>query len=142
MAHNYRSGLERAVAKDLKAHGQSFGYETLIVPYTQPATQRRYTPDFFLPNGIIIEAKGRFTVGARQKHKMIQDCHPDLDIRFVFSRSSNTISKRSKTTYAKWCEDHGFLYADKVIPQEWMDEGPNEASIAALREIRNHRLNQ
>lgn len=142
MTHNYRSGLERAVAKDLKARGQPFGYEALTVPYTQPAKERRYTPDFFLPTGIILEAKGRFTTADRQKHLMIRESHPDLDIRFIFSRSTTKISKRSKTSYGKWCEDHGFLYADKVIPQDWLDEVANEASIAALREIRNHRLNQ
>ena len=32
------------------------------------------------------------------------------------------ISKQSKTTYGMWCEKHGFLYAAKVVPQEWIDE--------------------
>ncbi|MBZ5882545.1 endonuclease I, partial [Escherichia coli] len=58
----------------------------------------------------------------RQKHLLINAQHPELDIRFVFSNPKARISKTSQTTYADWCERHGFKYAAKVIPQEWIDE--------------------
>jgi hypothetical protein len=45
-----------------------------------------------------------------------------LDIRFVFNYSKSRISKKSSTTYAMWCEKHGFQYADKSIPAEWLKE--------------------
>ena len=32
------------------------------------------------------------------------------------------LNKKSKSTYADWCIKHGYLYADKDIPQEWIKE--------------------
>jgi hypothetical protein len=85
-----------------------------------PERKAKYTPDFVLPNGIIVETKGRFVVADRQKHLFVKAQHPELDIRFVFSNSKAKISKTSKTTYADWCTQHGFKYADKEIPNEWL----------------------
>lgn len=137
----YRSKLEAAVATDLKGQSVDFEYESLTVPFVQPAKDRRYTPDFILANGIVIETKGHFKTDDRQKHLMVRDSWPGLDIRFVFSRSSTRLNKRSKTTYAKWCKDHGFLYAGPKVPLEWILENANEESLAALEEIRQHRPN-
>ena len=81
-----------------------------------------FTPDFILPNGIIIEVKGLFNSSDRKKHILVKDQHPDLDIRFVFSNSKSKLYKKSKSTYRDWCIKHGFLYADKDIPQEWIKE--------------------
>jgi len=61
-----------------------------------------------------------FTPTDRRKHILIQKQHPELDIRFVFTNSNKKLNKKSKTTYAKWCEKHEFLYATKVIPKEWL----------------------
>lgn len=60
--------------------------------------------------------------GDRQKMLWIKEQHPHLDIRFVFTRSASPIYKGSKTTYAAWCQKHGFLFADKVVPGEWLRE--------------------
>jgi len=30
--------------------------------------------------------------------------------------------KGSKNTYGDWCDKHGFLFADKVIPESWLKE--------------------
>lgn len=121
--YGFRSGLEEKVAKQLTDAGVSFKYEEFIIGYTVPARKAKYTPDFMLlDNGIIVETKGRFLVADRQKHLMVKEQHPDLDIRFVFSNSRARISKASTTTYAEWCDKHGFKYADKFIPQEWIDE--------------------
>jgi len=111
------------VAAQLTEAGAAFEYEKLVIQYTVPERKAKYTPDFvLLDNGIIVETKGRFLVADRQKHLMIKEQKPDLDIRFVFSNSKAKISKTSLTTYAEWCEKHGFVYADKFIPQEWIDE--------------------
>lgn len=116
----FRSGIEVKVAKQLEEAGIKVEYETTKIRYVQPETKHTYTPDFVLPNGIIIETKGRFVAADRKKHLLIKQQHPDLDIRFVFQRSQNTINKGSKTTYADWATKNGFLYADKEIPDEWL----------------------
>lgn len=118
----YRSGLEEEITKELEAAGIEYSYEKHYVDYTLPATKHRYLPDFVLGNGIIIEAKGVFDVEDRKKHLAIKEQHPDLDIRFVFTRAGAKISKTSKTTYAMWCEQNGFKYATKLIPDAWLRE--------------------
>ena len=117
--YGYRSGLEDRISKQLKALSIPVKYEEFKIKY-QVNEVRTYTPDFELPNGIIIESKGRFVVADRKKHLLIKKQHPDLDIRFVFSNSRAKINKGSKTTYGMWCGKHGFLYADKLIPEEWI----------------------
>lgn len=126
LKHGYRSGLEDQIADQLMAYGIEPDYENLRIKFQQPSKMRTYTPDFVLPNGIIVETKGRFTSADRQKHLLIQEQYPDLDIRFVFSNPNNKINKNSKTTYAAWCEQYGFLYAHKEIPEEWLKEPPKE----------------
>tara|TARA_R110000868_G_scaffold118109_4_gene313459 strand:+ start:6537 stop:6938 length:402 start_codon:yes stop_codon:yes gene_type:complete len=119
--NGYRSGLEEVVDSTLKQRNIDGEYEKHKIKYTIPATDHTYTPDFRLPNGIFVETKGRFVVEDRKKHVLIKKQHPELDIRFVFQNSKNKIRKGSPTTYADWCIKHGFIYADKTIPQEWLD---------------------
>lgn len=121
-ADGFRSGLERQVAKQLKEAGVSYTYESLVLRYTKPESFHKYTPDFVLPNGIIIETKGYFETADRQKHILVKQQDPSLDIRFVFSNPQRPISKGSKTTYAMWCEKNGFLYAKGLIPKDWINE--------------------
>lgn len=130
--HGYRSGLEEKIAVELEARGITVHFETIAIQYTPPVKTRKYTPDFPLDNGIIVETKGRFLTEDRQKHKNIKNVHPDLDIRFVFSNSLAKLSKGSQTTYAMWCEQYGFQYADKSIPQSWLDEPPCPIRLAAI----------
>jgi hypothetical protein len=117
--HGYRSGLEERVAKELEQQKVKYKYETLKIKY-EVFENRTYTPDFVLPNNIIVETKGRFTVSDRKKHLLIQKQHPLLDIRFVFQNSRAKLYKGSKTTYGEWCDKWGFMYADKSIPEEWL----------------------
>lgn len=121
LKHGYRSGLEDRISNQLKSLGVPVRYEELKVKYEIHET-RSYTPDFELPNGIIVESKGRFVAADRKKHLLIKQQHPKLDIRFVFSNSRAKINKGSPTSYAVWCEKHGFLYSDKLIPEEWINE--------------------
>ena len=120
--YGFRSGLEERIAEQLDKAGVEYEYEKLKLKYIKPASTHVYTPDFVLPNGIIVETKGRFLLADRQKHILVKKHNPTLDIRFVFSNSKARISKTSTTTYASWCEKNGFKYADKTIPQEWLDE--------------------
>lgn len=134
--YGFRSGLEEKVARQLEEAGVAAGYESEKIAYVKPARNAKYTPDWILPNGIIVETKGRFVVEDRQKHLIIQEQHPNLDIRFVFSNSRARISKNSKTTYAAWCEKNGFQYADKWIPEEWLEEPLEEGRLRALEVAR------
>lgn len=120
--NKYRSQFESRMGLNLTMRNVNFEYETKVIEYIKPVTNHKYTPDFILPNGIIIEAKGEFKIADRKKHILIKEQNPELDIRFVFQRMNNTISKKSKTTYAKWCEKNGFLYAETFIPQDWIEE--------------------
>lgn len=125
LRYGFRSGLEEANARRLESLGVEVKFESLTIPYTVPETQRKYTPDFPLPNGIIVETKGKLEPKDRAKHLFIQNQHPDLDIRFVFQRPYDKIVKGSKTTYAMWADKHGFKWATRVVPEDWVKEpGP------------------
>lgn len=134
LVHGFRSGLEDANAKFLVSKGHEVAYEGYTLSYTQPAKKRKYTPDFILENGIVIETKGAFPTADRQKHLMIAADYPDLDVRFVFSNPNQRISTQSKTTYAMWCSHKGFKFAGKIIPVEWTLERPNKQAVAAAKE--------
>ncbi len=121
--YGYRSGLEEKVSQQLTKAKIKFSYESTRISY-EINEVRKYTPDFILGNGIIVETKGRFVVADRKKHLLIKKQHPTLDIRFVFTNSRAKINKGSKTTYGMWCDKHGFQYADKLIPKEWLNECP------------------
>lgn len=125
IAAGYRSGLEEAMAENLKERGISFTYEEDKIKWLD-SKERTYTPDFVLENGIIVETKGRFVSADRRKHKEIKKQYPDKDIRFVFSNSRAKLYKGAKGTYGGWCEKNGFMYSDKVIPEEWITEEKND----------------
>ena len=139
--HGFHSGLEDKIAAELSARGIVFEYETVTLHYLRPETWRRYTPDFLLPNGIIVETKGRFVTDDRQKMKWIKDQYSDLDIRFVFSNSKTLITKRSHTTYGMWAERNGFAYADKSIPHKWLIEAPCERRLALVATLKGKMRN-
>lgn len=118
----YRSGLEDRIATQLDNMGVPKVYEKYSLEYTIPASKHHYTPDFILPNGIIIEAKGLFEVADRKKHLLIKEQYPNLDIRFVFSNCKTKISAGAKSTVAEWCEKYGYKYASREIPAAWFKE--------------------
>lgn len=117
-----RSGFEKKVASYLDSKKTKYTYEEDKIPYTEPATDRKYTPDFKLPNGIYIECKGRFTPADRRKMALVIEQNPELDIRLVFMRD-NTLTKASKTTYSMWCEKRSIkccVSPTGDIPKEWL----------------------
>lgn len=118
----FKGGLEEANAAFLRSRGIAFKYEAVKLHYTVPARPATYRPDFLLPNGIIVETKGLFETADRHKMLLIKQQFPDIDIRMVFSSSKKKIYKGSPTSYGAWCDKHGFKYADKLIPEEWLKE--------------------
>jgi len=133
-ALGFRSKLEMILNQQLVDSGVKFSYEgpLNVIRYVKPETNHRYLADFLLENGIIIEAKGMFTSDDRKKHLYIKEQYPQLDIRFLFMSSRNKLSKSSKTTYAMWCDKHGFIYADKCIPQAWLEEKKDETEYMEI----------
>lgn len=131
-AQGKRSGLEVKITRELDAAGVPYQYEMFKLTYVIPERRTTYMPDLVLPNGIIIELKGQWETKDRKKHKLIKEQYPDLDIRIVFSNSKSKIGKRSKTTYGDYCNGLGIRYADKAIPQEWLDEPLTETRRASL----------
>ena len=114
----FRSGTEGQVAEFLNTMKVVYEYEPCNIPYT---LQCNYKPDFVLANGIHLEVKGYFPAKDRRKMIAVKKDNPDLDIRFVFQKPFNVIYKGSKTTYAQWCEKHGFKWTSYYdIPIEWI----------------------
>ncbi len=116
------SGLEQIIAAQIEKRYGFVSYEPIRVKFVQPRKDRSYKPDFLLPNGIFIEVKGRFVLQDRQKHLWIKEQYPDLDVRFVFSNSKAKLRKGAKSSYGEWCTRFGFQYADKTIPEQWLNE--------------------
>lgn len=132
----YRSGLEKTIAAALAAANVDFEFETVKVPFVQPEKQRTYTPDFILPNGIVIETKGMFTAEDRKKHVWVKEQHPHLDIRFVFSNANARIRKGSPTRLSDWAENNGFKWAHKMIPEKWLTEKVGQRRKQAVDRLR------
>ena len=118
MSRRYRSQFEANFARNLRERKITSLYEQDKIQYIPKP--RTYTPDFYIKEGdFYVETKGRFFATDRTKHLLIKEQHPDIDIRFVFLNAKNKLDKRSRTTYAQWCEKNGFLYAEKRMPEEW-----------------------
>ena len=135
LKYGFRSGLEKKIQDQLGGQRVDFTYEEVTLNYVKPESLHKYTPDFVLPNGIIIESKGRFKTADRQKHLLVKKQHPKLDIRFVFSNPKTRISKTSKTTYAMWCEKNNIMYAKLLIPQKWIDEPVSKEKVQLNEEV-------
>ena len=116
--HKFRSKLEERVATLLEQLGISYEYETEKLSYT---IEHTYTPDFVLPNYVYLETKGYWDAADRRKVLAVKRDNPEVDLRMVFQSPYNTISKKSKTTYAKWCEKHDIPWtAYHEIPLDWL----------------------
>lgn len=118
----YRSKFEEQVCGKLTKQKVKFKYEPIKIAYVIPETDHTYVPDVILPNGIIIEIKGRLTKQDRFKHLYIQKQKPELDIRFVLQNYKVKLYKGSKTTYGEWLSKNNFLWWEKVIPTKWINE--------------------
>lgn len=142
-----RSGFEDDIEKDLRERGVPYRYEPWQLEYYKPVVSavvwdtelnhavrgprykpyavRSYMPDFVItkPMGqspLVIEAKGRLTPATRTKMLLVNEQHPDLDIRFMFYRKEKI--KLKKTPYnTDWAELHGFDYTvGTKVPEEWL----------------------
>ena len=114
----FRSRLEEKVADLLVELGVKYEYESTKIPYV---IHHNYTPDFLLPSGVYLECKGYWDPDDRRKIKAVKTLNPDMDLRMVFQSPFNTISKKSKTTYAQYCEKLGIPWTSYAnIPIDWL----------------------
>jgi len=102
-------------------------YESTRLPYT---TEHVYVPDFIVrPTGkesFIVETKGNgrsWTPQVRAKMLAVKRQHPDLDVRFLFYSDGQFGSKRkdgSRQSQSEWATKHGFQYAIRDVPEDWL----------------------
>ena len=119
----YRSMFEVTIADAAESAGMKLTYEPHTIPYT---IKGNYVPDFQLPNGILIEAKGYLDAGTCRKMLSVKASNPELDIRFVFQKANGKRNKRAKLQNWQWAEKHGFLWSEGTIPLTWWKEQPLE----------------
>jgi hypothetical protein len=102
--------------------GVAFEYERESFPWVEVSpngycptcgdrsvVDRSYTPDFFLPNDVIIESKGRFTPKDRKIAIAMRDAGRDVRLLFQFD---NRLSRSSKTRYSGWCIKNNIMKVD------------------------------
>ena len=114
----FKSKLEERIATLFVTLGVKYEYESEKISYT---IQHHYCPDFVLPNHVYLEAKGYWAPADRRKILAVKKDNPDMDLRMVFQAPYNKINKKSKTTYAMWCEKHDIPWtAYHDIPIDWL----------------------
>ena len=118
ISNKFRSDLEGQVADQLEKQCVKYKFEPHWIRYS---IEKKYKPDFLLPNGILIEVKGWFKFDDQRKHKLIKAQCPELDIRFVFQKVNNKV-QGGRFTNKAWCEKYDFQYAEAIVPNSWIHE--------------------
>lgn len=120
-----RSKLELKFEEILKDFEVEYDYEVTKIPYTIPESKHTYTVDWTLLNGMLLETKGYLSDHQeRYKYVLLQQQHPDLDLRFVFD-NPNKLCGGTKMTHAKWAEKYNFKWCGiKDVEQihSWVKE--------------------
>ena len=129
----HRSGFEAAIRKDLDARGVEYQYEakryaldlSILRHYCQKCGSTfilktvKYTPDFTFPNGLVVEAKGKFTTRDR-KIALAFVSQTNVPYAMIFQRD-NKLSPKSSTRYTQWCAENKIRCAvGTEIPKEWL----------------------
>jgi hypothetical protein len=114
-----RSGLEDSIRTYLP---KGTKYEPYIIEYWQPVPSavcdecgneeiyklRKYLLDFHLPNGVLIEAKGKFLPPERTKHLLLQEQYTG-EIRFIFMLD-NWLTRKHASRYSDWAAKNNIKY--------------------------------
>jgi len=109
-----RSKFEVLCADVLEPAG--FLYEHCPFEYV---VERRYTPDFQYGD-VLVECKGWFRQGDRQKYKSIRDCLPDnYELVFLLMSPGKIIQRGGRLTMGGWCDKEGLKWFSN--PQEVID---------------------
>ena len=116
----FRSKFEKRIWENASGRIKGLVYEPKS-PVISYHTTARYIPDFDLGNGVYVESKGYFNNRDRGKMLRVKKQNPTLDIRMLFQRASNRITKSPNSlTYGEWADKHGFPWEEgEHIPEEW-----------------------
>lgn len=128
--HSYRSGFEHLIGADLEERGVPFDYETVTLEFRSRVRsgccelcgeckvyqKRKYTPDFVLQSGVLVEAKGILDSKTRSKMRAVLKDNPDRDIRFLFQGKPHW---KRNAEVIQWCNKFGFQYAFELVPEDW-----------------------
>lgn len=117
----FRSKYEKRIWDNLKKrHKVEYEPQEPKIRYTLP---KCYVPDFKLPNGVYVEAKGYFRSADRTKMLRVKKENPSLDIRLLFQRANQRLTKSPNSMmYWEWAEKHEFPWGEgETIPEEWFD---------------------
>jgi len=122
----YKSLLERDFAlKWLKPRKIKAEYEAERFSYVK---SHFYVPDWKIKENGFMETKAKFTSSDRSKTLSVLKVCPDIKIIMVFANAYNKLSKKSKTTYADWCDQHNIpwlhLGARYVKGKYFFDKNP------------------
>lgn len=125
----YRNRFEQKTAEFLESKKESFVYEKTKFPYIVEGV---YLVDFTIikkNNQVMhIETKGNglsFDGHVRRKMIGVKKAHPNLDLRILFYSDGKCGPKRKDGTFMRqsdWATKHGFPFAIKEIPEDWLNE--------------------
>ena len=120
-----RSKLEQKFEEIINSFEVDYEYEVTKIPYIVPETAHKYTVDWTIMNGILIETKGYLSDHQeRNKYVLIKKQHPDIDLRFVFDNPNKSCGG-IKMTHGQWATKYGFKWCGiKDIEQirSWLKE--------------------
>lgn len=105
----------------IQQKGLQAQYEADRLPFVRSS---HYVPDWKIRKDVYIETKGYFSPSNRANMLSFREQHPGIRIYFVFGNASNRLNSKSNTTYAEWCNKHGFKFTDikKGVPLDWWKE--------------------
>jgi Phage endonuclease I len=118
-----RSKLELRFEDILLEAKAEYEYEVTVIPYIVPESSHKYTVDWTLLNGLLIETKGYLSDHQeRNKYVLLKQQYPELDLRFVFD-NPNKLCGGTKYSHAKWADKYGFQWCgikDVETIQSWI----------------------
>lgn len=115
----FKSRWERTIATELEKYKIPLQYEVDKLQYTVPSSNHTYKPDFKIADKVYIESKGIWDREDRNKILLIKEQYPDIKIYMAFQNAKQKIYKRSKTTYAEWCDKHGIEWSHGGLNPNW-----------------------
>lgn len=102
--------------KKFKSKFEAVFAQTYKLPYEQDkikyVIEHTYNPDWTVSDNVFIETKGIFDFEDRRKTLAVKKQHPDIIVALVFQNSKSKIYKKSKTSYAEWCDKHSIIWFD------------------------------
>ena len=102
--------------KKFKSKFEAAFAQTYKLPYEQDkikyVIEHTYNPDWTVSDNVFIETKGIFDFEDRRKTLAVKKQHPHIIVALVFQNSKSKIYKKSRTSYAEWCDKHSIIWFD------------------------------